>query len=228
MVKKVSFKVSKREKIGGSSASQLLRKRVVPGVIYGVGQEVVHVQGDFVTLEKLYYTAGEGTVVTLEVENGETSEVVIRGAEFHPVKGEITHIDFLRIDPKKKLQVTIQLKFIGEAPVVKKGGMVITNRFDVDVECLPKDLVHHFDLDLSKLVNLDDHILVSDLLVAEGMEIITEGETIIVHVEAPKSEKEIEAELSMPIEAPAIPGAEIDAAALEAKEKAKDKSEKDS
>ncbi len=228
MVKKVSFQVTKREKTGGSSASQLLKGRRVPCVVYGVEEGVVHVQADFVGLEKLYYTAGAGTIINLEVEGGETTDVIIREASFHPVKGEITHLDFMRIDPKKKLSATIPLKFIGEAPVVKKGGMVITNRFDVDVECLPKDLVPYFDLDLSKLINLDDHILVSDLLVGEGLEITTEGDTVIVHVEAPKSEKEIEAELAAPIEAPAIPGAELDAAAMEAKEKAKDKSEKDS
>lgn len=215
MVKKVSFRVSKREKTGGSSASQLLKARKVPCVIYGVKQDPVHAEADFVALEKLYYTAGAGTIVSLEVENGETADVIIRDAEFHPVKGEIIHVDFMRIDPNKKLNATIPFRFIGEAPIVKTGGMVITNRFDVEVECLPKDLIHHIDLDLSSLTEMDSHILVSDIAALAGVEIITDPVSVIVHIEAPKSEQEIEAELATPVEAPPIPGAEEEAAANE-------------
>ena len=173
------FKLSatKRE-IKGEKARE---EGLLPAVIYGAGGEaesLALVYSDFV---KLYDQAGESSLIDLAVENKDAGKVLIHEVQFDPVKGRPIHVDLRRIDMSKPITANVELIFNGESPAVKElGGTLVKNIEEVEVECLPKDLVNHIDVDLSVLATFDNAIKVSDLKIPAGLTIIEPATDIVV------------------------------------------------
>ncbi len=186
-MKTVTFEVKKRDKLGTSNANRLRKnERKVPGVLYGDSKEVVHIHADLVPLEHLFYTAGASTVIELSIEGGEKVDVLIHSVEFHPVRNEIEHIDFMRVDKKKKVHAVVPLEFEGDSEAVRIGGILLFNRHEVEIECLPGDLVHDLKVDVTLIKEIGAHICVSDIVIPKGIVITTDPGVVIAHVEEPK------------------------------------------
>lgn len=172
----------------------------IPAVLYGQGMDNKNVWVNNLEFGKVFYEAGENTVVKLEVENGEKENVLIYDYQLDALSGRFTHIDFLRVNMKEDVETEIPLTFIGEAPAVKeKGGTLVKVLDEVEVRCLPGDMPHEFSVDLSKLVEFEDRITVGDLAIPEGVEILDNPETVIASVAEPRSEEEL-AELNEKVE----------------------------
>jgi large subunit ribosomal protein L25 len=95
----------------------------------------------------------------------------------------------------QKTTASIPLEFVGESKAVKDlGGSLVKNYYEIEVECLPKDLVDHIDIDISKIETFDDVINLSDIKMPEGMEPQYEEDIVIATVSEPRVEEEPEAE----------------------------------
>ena len=139
---------------------------------------------------KVYQQAGETTLINLSVDNAAPYPVLIKNVQISPDKEEYLNIDFYKIRAGEKLRVTVPLQFTGEAPAVKDfGGIVVTNKNEIEVECLPQDLPHEILVDLSKLANIDDAVLVKDLQVGSAVEILDNLEDSVVVVSPPAAEE---------------------------------------
>lgn len=100
----------------------------------------------------------------------------------------------------EKIVTEIPLKFIGEAPaVVDLDGTLLVNRDNIEVECLPTDLVHEIEVDISSLKTFDDLIKVADLKIPKGLEVLNDPNEVVASVTPPRSEEEL-AELEAPVE----------------------------
>jgi large subunit ribosomal protein L25 len=202
----LSLKASER-KILGRDVRTLREKGEIPAVLYGPGSApaaLVVVKKEF---DGVYRVAGETSLVQLEVA-GNTTPVLIRGVQLHPLSGNAIHIDFYqpRLDVKIKIQVPLHLE--GEAPAVKDfEGTLIQNMHEVEVLALPQDLPSEIVVDVSVLKTLEDHILVENLLVHSNVEILAEKDWIVAHVVPPEN---VEEELAKPVEeeAAAVAGVE--------------------
>ena len=114
------------------------------------------------------------------------------------------HIDFYAVDMTKKVTTHVPVIVKGESPAVKaQGGVLVTVHSQLEVTCLPKDLPQNFIVDISKLENFRDSILVSMLQVPTGVVIKTSPDTVIVTVQEPRKE-----EVIAPVPGAAVPGAE--------------------
>ena len=172
----------------------------VPAVLYGQGKDNKNVWVNGLEFGKVFEEAGENTVVSLEIAGGEKENVLIYDYQLNPLSGKITHIDLLRVNMKEEVETEIPLVFVGEAPVVKeKGGMFVKVMDNVQVRCLPGNMPHEFEIDLTKLVDFEDRITVGDIKVPADVEILNNPETIIASVSAPRSEEEL-AELNEKVE----------------------------
>lgn len=168
---------------------------LLPAVIYGAGKEnesLSLVYNDFV---KLYDQAGESSLIDLDVDNKDFGKVLIHEVSHDPVSGRLIHVDLRRIDMSKPINAWVELVFVGESPAVKEsGGTIVKNFEEVEVECLPKDLVNHIDVDLSALKTFDDFIKVSDLNIPAGMTIIEpSANAAVVTAQRALTEEEIKA-----------------------------------
>lgn len=161
---------------------------------------------------KVFKTAGESTMVTLESPEGD-KDVLIKEVSFHPTSGLPIHADFYIVDKSKKIEVNVPLVFEGESPAIKEfAGIVMKVMHELPVEALPKDLPHDIKVDLTKLVALDSQILVSDLELPKG-------------VESKVDVTEVVAAMTVAVEEPEAPAEPIDLSAIEVEKKGKKEEE---
>ncbi|MFH0912572.1 MAG: 50S ribosomal protein L25 [Patescibacteria group bacterium] len=169
----------------------VLRKQgFVPAVVYGKGEDAISLSVPLADFQKVFKAAGENTIINLRIAGGEPKMALIKDVQLTPDKGEYLHIDFYKVRVGEKLRVAIPLQFVGEAPAVKDaGGILVTNKNEVEVECLPQNLPHEITVDLSSLSNIDDSITVKDLIVSAGVEILDDAEESIIVVTPPAAEE---------------------------------------
>ncbi|HSD12678.1 MAG TPA: 50S ribosomal protein L25 [Patescibacteria group bacterium] len=183
---------AKKREVKGKKVKKLRTEGQIPAVVYGHGVESKDLAVDYRAFEKLFAKAGESSLVDLAVEGGSPVKVLIHAVQFDPLKGKISHVDFRQVNMKEKLDAEVILKFVGEAPAVKTSGAILVRNMDtITVRCLPGDLVHEIEVDLSKLANLDDRITVADIAPPPGIEFQAQPGELIVVANAPISEEEL-------------------------------------
>jgi large subunit ribosomal protein L25 len=183
----------------------------VPAVVYGTKQEPISITLSGKEFEKVRKEAGESTIVELTGLD-KTVEVLIKSVDFHPVKQQVTHVDFYAFEIGKEMTTHVALEFVGEAPVEEsKEGSVTKVLHEIEVTCLPSDLPSHIDVDISGLVNVEDKIHISDLKAPKGVVFEGDPEDPVVVVSAAKQTTDDEDEAST----------EIDMDAIEVEEKGK-------
>ncbi len=170
-------------------------KTLIPAVVYGMGATATSVALNYDEFAKLYAEAGEASLIDLLVADKADGKVLIQDIAYDPVSDRIIHVDLRRIDMNKAMTATVELRFVGEPPVIKEqGGTLMRNIVAVEVKCLPKDLVSHIDVDLTVLKTFDDVIKIKDLVVPAGITITNpHAEDLISKATAALTEDEIKA-----------------------------------
>lgn len=188
----LNLSVQTRKKLGKKTDS-LRQEGLIPGVLYGHGIKNQMVKVDEKDFKEVFKKAGESTLVDLGVDDQNKVKVLIYDAQKDPVTGEYIHIDFYQIKKGEKITAKVALDFIGESPAVKnQEGVLIRNHDELEIKCLPKDLVHDIKVDLSKLENLDDAIRVKDLDIPEEIEVLANKEDVITSVTPPRTTEELD------------------------------------
>jgi len=193
----MEIKVQKREKFGKQTAS-LRKDGLVPAELYGHGIENLHLAVPKKDFLKVFKKAGENTVLDLLIDN-EKRPVLIYNVSSSPLTDEILNVDFYQVRLDQKIQLEIALNFLGEAPGVNLGGILVRALQEVEVETSPLNIPSAFDVDLTKLVKIGDAIYVKDLKVSEGVKILIDPETVVATLTEPVSEEK-EAELSQEVD----------------------------
>lgn len=162
--------VKSREITGKEESGRLRRAGHVPSVVYGLGKEPTSVTVEPKQIHTILKSEkGLNSVLNLRLEGTEqTRHVMIKDLDRHPVTNRLTHVDFLRIDMDKKVKAMIPLNFTGSPAGVKLGGVLTMVRHEVEIECLPKDLMGAITVSVSGL-GLDDKLTIGDLPNPEGV-----------------------------------------------------------
>ncbi|SAL20694.1 50S ribosomal protein L25/general stress protein Ctc [Caballeronia turbans] len=150
-MKVVAFERSKQ----GTGASRRLRNSgKTPGIVYGGETDVQLVELDHNALwHALKKEVFHSSILDLEVA-GKSQQVLLRDVQYHPFKQLVLHVDFQRVDAKKKLHTKVPLHFMNQEtnPAVKLAGAVISHVVtELEVECLPADLPEFLEIDLAKI-----------------------------------------------------------------------------
>lgn len=188
---KVILPVQERETM---KARNLRKKQFIPAVYYGHGVDNKQLQIDYNTFHKVFKQAGYNTIIELELGEDKLM-VLLQEVDTDPVSDRYAHIDFIAVKAGEKITTNIPLSFINQAPAVKElGGMLLRKKDEVEVRCLPKDLIHEIEVDLSVLTDFNIHISVADLKVPDTIEILDAEDIALCSVNAPKTEEELAAE----------------------------------
>lgn len=189
-MEKHTFKVSKRT-ISGRKVSQLRKKGLTPGNVFGKHITSFAVEMDSKDFLAIFQKAGETGLLELSVD-GEMHPVLIHHVSYHPVSSKTLHVDFLEVNLKEKVTTKVPVVLVGEAIAVKdKVGVILTLLNELEVEALPMDLPDKIEVDVSHLAKVGETIKISDLKVSEKVKIITSVENDLVKV-APLVSKEAE------------------------------------
>ncbi len=192
---------AKKRAVTGKQVKKIRQAKNLPAVVYGKGVPNQSVEISAAEFEKTYRAAGESTLIDLSIDGGAPTKVLIQDVQHDPMLNLVTHVDFRQVNMKEKLEVDVALKFVGEAPAVKEqGGILVHSLDEVRVRALPGDLVHEIEIDLSKLKNLNDSVRVKDIVPPKGIELLDRPEDIIVVVNEPMSEEELQALEEKPVE----------------------------
>ena len=173
--------------------NELRRSGYVPGVIYGPQGKSKALKTNKKDFDKIFKEAGESVLVDLKINNKEIGRVLINDYQVDPVSGNITHFDLYRVRMDKEIVTNIPIKFIGESPAVKNSdGVLVKNHDTLEIKCLPGDLIHDIEIDLSVLENIDDMVRTKELKISDKIEVLADGEEVIISVIPPRTEKEME------------------------------------
>ncbi|MFH0834616.1 MAG: 50S ribosomal protein L25 [Patescibacteria group bacterium] len=179
-------------------ANTLRATRQIPAEYYGKGKDNLHLALDYQTFRKVYRAAGGSSIINLVVE-GEKSprEVLVHTVDYNPLTDEFFHIDLMQIDRSKKIITKVPIHLLGESPAVKNlGGLLNHGKTEIEIKCLPKDLLNAIEIDISGMAEIGALLRVKDLTIDRTThEVLEEPETMIATILAPKTAEEVEEEL---------------------------------
>ncbi|TLM72658.1 MAG: 50S ribosomal protein L25 [Actinobacteria bacterium] len=196
-----TIKAARRTVIGKASR-RLKGAGLIPAVLYGRGRETVSISLDRHDFEQfLAHGAGHTPILRIEVE-GEAKPVdaVIKSIHRDPTKDTVRHVDFLAVSMDRPIHASVTIHFSEECAGVKAGGVFTANLHGVEVEALPKDLPEAIEADISAL-EVGDNLHVSALIVPAGVTVLTDPDSVVCSVVAPR----VEVEEAAPVEEAAEP-----------------------
>lgn len=166
----------------GSTTSQR-SKGFVPVVIYGAGSDTQSFTADAKTINEIL-GKNPRAILKVELPNSGSKNVVIQEVQRQPLSRNLLHVDFQQIDMKVVLDTKVAFHFSGDPVGVKNGGVQQVELYELDIRTLPDNLKANFDVDISGL-DIGDQLLVSDLPVHEGWEVLTPEDALIVRIAPP-------------------------------------------
>lgn len=180
-----------RKELGKGASKRLRRRGLIPAVFYGRGEKPLAISVDPRPIKQLLHSAsGHNTIITLSFD-GRSTQAIIKAVQYHPVRDELLHADFLHVAMDVAIRVTVPIELVGEARGVKAaGGILELVRREIEVECLPGDIPDHIRIDVSEL-GIGDTVHVADLNVDRSrLKILEEPDTVLATVIAPRVEEE--------------------------------------
>ena len=170
--------------------AQLRRDGFIPAVYYGFGQETTSAMVPALAFIKVFREAGETTAITLDF-GGEKINTLVHDIQYDPLTDKPVHVDFLVVDMKKEIVVSVPLEFIGISDAEKTGlGTVMKVLHEIEIKALPANLPHAITVDISTLHTLEDKIHVKDIALPEGVTGVTPEDETVALVAAFVEEKE--------------------------------------
>ena len=175
----------------GKKVSNLRRAGILPAVVYGRGLESRPIQMDAHEFDVLRRTVTKNTLVDLKVGGGKATPVLLQGIHEHPVRRHPMHVDFYVVKMTEELTVDVPVNYMGDSTAADKlGGTLLHLREMVSVRALPTELPSGIDLDISPLDSFEAVLHVSDLVVPEGVTILTDVGEALARVQPPRVEEE--------------------------------------
>ncbi|NNC81731.1 MAG: 50S ribosomal protein L25 [Acidimicrobiales bacterium] len=185
---------------GTRSSRRLRAEGLVPAVVYGLGSDPLAVSVEWPELRRVLTTdAGVNALIRLDID-GDKQLSIVKDIQRHPVRRDVIHVDFIRIDANATITVDVPLTLIGEAlEVTQESGMVDQNLFSLPVNSRPDDIPTEITLDISALT-VGESLHVSDLQLPEGVttdvdpeEAVASGVVTRSTLEAMRADEEAEA-----------------------------------
>jgi large subunit ribosomal protein L25 len=193
--------VNSRTSEGSRAARRLRRSGRVPGVLYGGGGEAVGFDAD--ARELRMALAGSGAVLDLSIDGKKATPVVLKEAQRHPLLGETTHVDLLRVKLDEEIHATVLLELTGadDAPGVKEGGVLEQITRELNVQALPTAIPEAIVHEVGEL-QIGETILLSAVAIPAGVTFLDDlEETTVATLSPPRLQaqqaEEIEAETEL-------------------------------
>ena len=209
MIMPVKLKAKQREDLRSSATKKIRQAGQIPAVVYGKDKDSTSVSVDSMELIRTVREEGVNAIISLDIENGQTVDVMLHDYQMHPIKDEVVHADFYMIDMTEEMDVEVPLRLEGEAEGTREGGILQQPLYELQVRAIPSAIPEEITVDVSKL-DIGDTITIADLPVEDEYTFLDEEDTAIAIVLPPEAEEEEETEApDLSIE-PEVVGAEDD------------------
>ena len=194
MADNVDLQARPREERGKNAARRLRASGMLPAVLYGDGDGVSTALAvpDRVVDYTLQHI-GDNALYDIDLgAGGSTARIV--DVQRDPVSGRLLHVDFAPVDMQRRIEVTVPLHVVGEAPGTEEGGVLQQVAYEVQIETLPGDIPQELTLDVSSL-GMNENLTLADLSLPEGITLVSDPEEVAAIITAPTeiTEEELEA-----------------------------------
>ena len=178
-----------RDAFGKNASRRIRMKGKIPAILYGEGIDNVALVLDKTDIFQIMrYDTKENTIFRLAL-GAEERDAMIKALQIDPTTDELVHADLIQIAMDKLIRVSIPIVPVGEAVGVKtEGGFVDLVTRQVDVECLPKDIPEHIEVDISGL-HINQSLKVENIPPPAGVRILSELGTVLVLIAMPHKEE---------------------------------------
>jgi large subunit ribosomal protein L25 len=189
-----------RDPEGSRATRRLRRSGNVPGVIYGGEGEPSHFAVDARILRNTL--AHSGAILDVDLDGGQPAPVLVKDVQRHPVRGDIMHVDFLRVNMNEAIQTTVVVDLVGaeKAPGVVEGGVLSQETREVTIEALPGDIPETIQHDVSGL-EMNATLTLGEITAPKGVTFVDDlEETVIASIMPPTAEpveEDIETETAL-------------------------------
>jgi large subunit ribosomal protein L25 len=181
MMERVELRAQSRSLVG-KQVKRMRTQGCVPAVVYGPDMDSKPILAEERTLSLVLRQAGSTALIDLSVDKGTEPYVVLaREIQRDILTGRLLHVDFYQVRLTEKVKTTPRLQFVGEPHLVKIGEAVMIHSMNqIEVECLPTDLIDSIEVDVSGLESWDDNITVRDLPVPDAVTMLADPSEVVV------------------------------------------------
>ncbi|MCG3112946.1 MAG: 50S ribosomal protein L25 [Candidatus Manganitrophus sp. SB1] len=202
-MQKIEIQSEFRKEAGKGVARQLRMRGKIPAVLYGAGASTLLTMDPKDINKVLHSASGENTLITLQITGGSGEEsrvAILRDFQRDPITGKVLHADLFEINMNEPIVVKVPVEVTGTVSVgVKEGGVLQHNLREMEIRCLPSLIPDHIQVDASALA-IGESVHAKDIRLAEGIEVMTDPDQVVVSVAAPISEAKLEELLTAPKE----------------------------
>ncbi|MFC7322316.1 50S ribosomal protein L25/general stress protein Ctc [Halobacillus campisalis] len=181
----ITLKANQRKDLKQSVTRELRQEGNVPSVVYGKDKEPINVAVNSIELLKTVRDEGKNAIISLDIKDGSTVDVMLHEYQVDPLKDELIHADFYIVNMSEEMDVEVPVRLDGEAPGAKEDGVVQQPLYELAVRAKPADIPEEILVDISEL-NIGDSIMVGDLKEGRNYEITEDENTTIVSVTPPE------------------------------------------
>ncbi|MEA3403971.1 MAG: 50S ribosomal protein L25 [Armatimonadota bacterium] len=193
----IELKADAREETGKGPARRMRGRGIIPGVVYGLRRDTLHVSVPRLQLERVYGSA-ENVLIDLDVPGEEKEEAVaavVKEIQRDPVTQDPLSVDFQWISLEETIEVEVPIQITGHAPGVdEEGGVVQMQLHTIPVSCLPTDIPQSITTEIEGM-EIGDALFVEDLPEVEGVTYIPEPDEVVLSIAPPITEEELEARI---------------------------------
>ena len=179
MAQQVALKAVTGRELGSSSTRRLRRTGQIPAVVYGLTEEPVPVAVNYSEARVALSTdAGLNALLNLDID-GETQLCLVKDLQRHVVRDEVTHIDFIRVDPNAEIELEVPVILTGEARAVTQvSGMVDQAMFAIAIATKPTSIPNEIEIDISEM-EVGESIRVEDVRLPEGVRAVSPADDAV-------------------------------------------------
>lgn len=182
-MKEVILEASVRKSTGKGSARQSRLAGNIPAVVYGPEIESFPIEVSEKAMRQAVKEGSFNSIFDLQVD-GKVNKVLIRDIHRDPISLKVTHLDFHAISMNKPIRLSVPIVLKGESIGVKTDGGILQSAMrEIEISCLPKDIIDHIEIDISNLA-VGDSIHIRDINV-ENITILDEERRTVVICTAP-------------------------------------------
>ena len=180
-MEQIELKMQKRTVLG-KKVKSLRREGFIPAVLYGHETEPVSLQVEERELNRILTQAGEHRLIALKIGRSQKPQMALtRDVQWDVITGRLLHVDFYAVVMTEKITTEVPLVLVGRAPAAERAEVILLQNLDeLEIECLPGDLIEAIEVDVSELKEVDQAIYVKDLRVPSTVDVLTDAEELVV------------------------------------------------
>lgn len=206
------IKAELRTEFGKGAARRIRRDDKVPAVVYGHGNDPVHLTLPGHDTMMALKHGGANALLELDID-GEEQLALTKQVQIDPIRRVLEHIDFVSVRRGEKVTVDVPVHLVGEAA---RDALVVTEQATIQVEAEATDIPEYIEVDIEG-AEVGTQVHASDLALPSGTTLLLDPETLVVNITNAPTEEELEADLETEgAEGEEIEGAEGEEASDEA------------